>query len=166
MTLWLQTTKGDPEARALADRHYSRRTPGLPQFVKPGRSLVLLTPRANALWVSSTQKPELVRHAWPGAWECSYFRNESGLLSSSLIRAAVLATREAWGPAPPHGFVTFINDRKIRPKADPGYCFLRAGWTRLPVRTKRYKLLVLQFTAAQIEEGYRADGGSIRTTLF
>ena len=37
----------------LADRHYSRKTVGSPQFTPPGRKLVLLTDEADALWVTS-----------------------------------------------------------------------------------------------------------------
>lgn len=58
----------------LADRHYSRRKPGSPQFVKPGRCLVLITPDEDALWVTSWPFAEYVRHAWAGAWEPVLFR--------------------------------------------------------------------------------------------
>ena len=55
---WMITHQADKRACRLADRHYSRKTRGAPQFVPPGRSLVLLTPEADALWVSSWPKPE------------------------------------------------------------------------------------------------------------
>jgi hypothetical protein len=45
-----QLVGGVPRARALADRTYSRRKAGAPQFVPPGRCLVLLASHADALW--------------------------------------------------------------------------------------------------------------------
>jgi hypothetical protein len=60
----------------MADRHYNRQKPGTPQFVPPGRCLVLLAP--EALWVSSWPFAAYVRHTWPGAWINSCFRREGG----------------------------------------------------------------------------------------
>jgi hypothetical protein len=126
--LWHLSWRADPRARALADRHYSRRSPGAGQFAPPGRCVVLLTEGADALWVSSRQRPRWVRHAWPDAWVCSLFRNESGHLSSGLIRQAVAATRWLWGAAPRQGVVTFVDPARVRRKRDPGRCFRKAGW--------------------------------------
>ena len=109
----------------MADRHYSRQKPGTPQFVPPGRCLVLVGDAA--LWVTSWPFPEYVRHAWPGAWVCSLFRNEGPGLSSDLVREAVAATVWRW-PVPAEGMVTFIDASKVRPKRDPGRCFRRAGF--------------------------------------
>ena len=39
---WRLSHRADPEARVLADRHYNRQKPGTPQFVPPGRCLVLV----------------------------------------------------------------------------------------------------------------------------
>ena len=118
----------DPRALPLADAHYNRRVVGSPQFVPPGRCLVLLTPAADALWVTSWPFPAFVRHAWPGAWVNSLFRREGGsLLASDLIRAAVAVTRAVWDP-PAEGIVSFINPAKIRRKRDPGRCYRKAGW--------------------------------------
>ena len=62
---WHLSHRADPRAVALADRHYSRQKPGTPQFVKPGRCLVLLTEPPQALWVTSwpfaSAQPA---HAW------------------------------------------------------------------------------------------------------
>jgi hypothetical protein len=128
---WRLSHRADPRAAPLADRHYTRQSIGSRQFVAPGRCLVLLTPSADALWVTSWPYAEYVRHAWAGAWVCSCFRNESSVLSSSLILQAVAATRAAYGPAPPLGMVTFVNPSKVRRKRDPGRCFLRAGFRRV-----------------------------------
>lgn len=127
MTAWTLSHKFDPRALPLADRHYNRRKIGSPQFVPPGRSLVLLSGNHDALWVSSYPFAEYVRHAWAGAWVCSLFRNESPILSSELIREAVAITRSVW-PVPALGMVTFINTQKTRRKRDPGRCYLRAGF--------------------------------------
>jgi hypothetical protein len=127
---WVISHRADRRALPLADRHYNRQKPGSPQFVPPGRCLVFLTPGADALWVSSWPFPEFVKHDWPGAWVCNCFRNESGRLSSTLIRQAVAATRHAWGEPPDLGMVSFIDTSKTRPKRHPGRCYLEAGFRR------------------------------------
>lgn len=76
--MWAVSHRFDVRALPLADRHYNRRKVGSPQFVPPGRCVVLLTPAADALWVSSWPFAEYVRHAWPGAWVNSLFRREGG----------------------------------------------------------------------------------------
>jgi hypothetical protein len=125
---WLLSNRADPQARALADRHYNRQKVGAAQFVPPGRCLVLVSRAGDALWVSSWPFAEYVKHAWGGAWLCSCFRNEGQHLSSDLIRQAVAVTRSAWGEPPPLGFVTFVDPEKTRRKRDPGRCYRRAGW--------------------------------------
>lgn len=127
MMPWRISWKADPIGRALADRHYNRQKHGAPQFVPPGRSLVLVTPAADALWITSWPFGEYVRHRWPGAWVCSAFRREGGALASDLIVAAVAATRWKW-PTPPLGMVTFVDASKVKRKRDPGRCFIRAGF--------------------------------------
>lgn len=128
--IWHLSHRFDPRALPLADRHYSRRKPGSPQFVPPGRCLVLITPDADALWVTSWPFAEFVRHAWAGAWVCSFFRNESPRLSSELIREAVAATRWYFGEPPALGMVTFVDANKTRRKRDPGRCYIKAGFQR------------------------------------
>jgi hypothetical protein len=128
MMLWHLSHRADPAALPLADRHYSRQKPGTPQFVSPGRCIVLLAECRSALWVSSW--PLYVKHDWPGAWVCTLFRNEGAGLSSELIGEAVAATRALWGEPPSLGIVTFVDPEKVRRKRDPGRCFLKAGWCR------------------------------------
>lgn len=125
---WHMSNRADPEARVLADRHYNRQKVGAPQFVPPGRCLVLKTQPADAFWVTSWPFAEYVKHAWAGAWVCSAFRNESKHLSSELIRDALAATVAFFGPAPV-GMVTFVDESKTRRKKDPGYCYLKAGFS-------------------------------------
>ena len=128
---WRISYRADPAALPLADRHYNRQKPGSPQFVPPGRCVVLLAPTQGhplALWVSSWPFSRYVKHRWPGAWICSCFRNEGAGLSSELIREAVAATRAKWPDVPDLGMITFVDERCVRRKRDPGRCFLRAGF--------------------------------------
>ena len=89
---------------------------------------MLVIPR-EAFWITSWPFAEYVRHAWAGAWVCSAFRNERRdlHLSSGLITEALAATRSAWEP-PELGMVTFVDRDKTKPKRDPGYCYLKAGF--------------------------------------
>lgn len=128
---WHLSNRADPRAVALADRHYNRQKIGTPQFVPPGRCLVLLNEEATALWVTSWPFAEYVRHAWAGAWVCSLFRNESTVLSSELVRQAVAATRWHYGEPPTIGFITFVDADKTRRKRDPGRCYRKAGWSHV-----------------------------------
>ena len=123
---WAMSHRADPQALPMADRHYNRQKPGTPQFVPPGRCLVLKAPAA--LWVTSWPFAEYVRHRWPGAWVNSLFRREDGPVASVLIREAVAATRWYYGNPPALGMVTFIDRDKVRRKRDYGRCYLRAGF--------------------------------------
>jgi hypothetical protein len=125
---WYISHRADPRAAALADRHYNRQKIGAPQFVPPGRCLVLLTEDADAVWVTSWPFAEYVKHAWAGAWVCSLFRNEGAVLSSELIREAVAATCWYWPDIPALGMVSFVDPDKTRRKRDPGRCYRKAGW--------------------------------------
>jgi len=129
---WHLSYRADPRAVALADRHYNRQKPGTPQFVPPGRCLVLLTEDAGALWVTSWPFAEYTKHAWAGAWVNSLFRRESGPLASQLIREAVAATRWHWPNIPPLGIITFVDAAKVKSE-NPGYCYQAAGFKRTGV---------------------------------
>ena len=145
---WTLSSRQDPEALPLADRHYNRQKPGTDRFGPPARSLALLavrTPSRRALWLTSWPFAEYVKHEWAGAWVNSLFRNERAGLSSSLIRDAVAVTRWFWPEVPSLGMVTFVDETKIRPKADPGYCYLQAGFVHVG-RTKRDGLLAFQLS--------------------
>lgn len=125
---WRLSDRADPAALSLADAHYNRQKVGSPQFVPPGRCVVLLADRA--LWVTSWPFAEYVKHAWAGAWVNSCFRREAGPLASDLIAFAVAVTRAIWEP-PPLGIVSFIDASKTRKKRDPGRCYRKAGWTHV-----------------------------------
>lgn len=128
---WAMSHRFDPASLPLADRHYNRRAVGSPQFVPPGRCFVLRTTCHKALWVSSWPFAEYTKHAWPGAWINSLFRNEGAGLSSELIREAVAATLTEWPEPPALGMVTFVDADKVRHKRDPGRCYIKAGFRRV-----------------------------------
>lgn len=144
---WQITTRFDPAAAALADRHYTRQTVGSDQFMPSGRALVLLTPELDAVWGTSWQVSGdgilYAVHDWPEAWNCSIFRNESPHLSSELILEAVAATVYVWGDPPKQGFVTFVDPEKTRRKRDPGRCFRKAGFDPAGETTSGKVALVL-----------------------
>lgn len=149
--LWRLSHRADPVAVGLADRHYSRQKPGTPQFVPPGRCLVLVTEDGQAVWVTSWPFAQYVKHAWAGAWVCSMFRNEGPHLSSELVRQAVAVTRWKWGDGPlPHGMVTFIDEQKTREKEVAGWCYRRAKF-KSAGRTKG-GLVALRLTPNRMPE--------------
>jgi hypothetical protein len=125
---WLLSHKADPAACVLADRHYSRRKIGAPQFMPPGQTLVLITAEGDAVFGWWRPHPRAGLKAMNGldGWTCTIFRNESGHLSSRLILMAEteLVNRHSVGP---DGFITYVFDRKIR-STNPGFCFKAAGW--------------------------------------
>lgn len=128
---WRLSWRADPVVRAIADRHYNRQKIGAPQFVPPGRCLVLKTADASAAWITSWPFADFVQHDWPGAWINSLFRNEGDYLSSDLIRWAVAHTRATWPEIPDIGIVSFVDAEKTQPKEVPGWCYLRAGWSHV-----------------------------------
>ena len=153
MAVWEKSHRFDKPALEIAERHYSRKKrgkPGTPQFVAPSRNLVFLTPCRKALWVSIFQR--YVRHAWPGSFNCSMFRNEGAGLASSLIVQAVALTVAKWGTPPSGLFITMIDEDSVKPKGHPGYCFRMAGFE--PVgRTKVFNRLVLGLTVEHVQLG-------------
>lgn len=130
--LWERAHRADAECLPLADRHYNRQKIGSPQFVPPGRCVVLKSACRRALWVTSWPFAEYVRHAWPGAWVNSLFRKECGGAASDYIAHAVAATRSVWEP-PALGMVTFVDPDEVpgtvvRGERIYGYCYQRAGF--------------------------------------
>jgi hypothetical protein len=129
---WRVSHRASPNALELADRHYNRQKVGTPQFVPPGRCLVLLHD-SPALWVTSWPFAQYCKHEWAGAWVNSLFRNEGQELSSRLIREAVSCTRFRWPAVPDLGIVSFVDPHKVpgvrrRGQAVYGYCYLKAGF--------------------------------------
>ena len=160
---WSLSHRADPRAAKIADRHYNRQKIGTPQFVPPGRCMVLLTENADALWITSWPFAEYVKHAWPGAWMCSCFRNESSRLSSDLIMQAAAATRwyteNIWClPIPDLGFVTFVDTSKVK-SSNPGCCYKKAGWKS--VGKTKAGLIALQLLPGEMPDAAIPAGATL-----
>lgn len=139
---WYLSHRADPECLPLADRHYNRQKPGSPQFVPPGRCIVLkaydhrMAPPLAALWVTSWPFAQSVKHAWAGAWVNSMFRKECPGHASEFIREAVAATRVKWPNVPDLGLVSFIDPNEVRPRKIRGRqaiaeSYFEAGFTHV-----------------------------------
>ena len=160
---WRLSDRADPAALPIADRHYNRQKIGSPQFVPPGRCLVLLTADRSALWVTSWPFPQYVKHAWKGAWVNSMFRREgSAYLASDIIRLAIAHTRAEWPDVPPLGMVTFIDPTKVRTgrshRAEHaiGKCYRKAGFRH--VGFTKGGLWVFQMLPREMPEPILAAG--------
>ncbi len=136
--LWIEVKDGNDTARAIFNRHYSRRhyrdgrKPLL--FTGPGEKMVLVSPDADALLVWR----KFISGDNQRGVNCAVFRNEGPELSSKLIeRACDLA----WSRWPGERLYTYVNPRRIR-STNPGYCFLLAGWRKCG--TTKKKLLILE----------------------
>ena len=143
---WVQVRDANPTGLVIFRRHYSRYIYAdgrLPQhFVGPGEKMVLLTPDARALFAwrkfRSADGQQGVN--------CAVFRNEGAGRASDLILEAMVLAWERW---PGERLFTFVNDRKVQHKRQPGRCFLKAGWRYVTAdgrraRTKKRKLLILE----------------------
>jgi len=155
--VWRISDRAEPRARLIADRHYNRQKPGSPQFVPPGRCLVLTCTVGSALWVTSWPFAEYVKHQWAGAWVNSAFRRESGPLASNLIRQAVAITRWFWPDVPHLGMITFIDRDKVKGKKDFGYCYRCAGFKE--VGETKGGLLALQLLPCDMPKALIPVGG-------
>lgn len=136
---WIETKDGDPRGLFLYERHYSARRyrDGRKRrlFVGPGEKVVLLTPYCDALFVWRKFRSTGNQHGV----NCAVFRNESGLLSSDLIREACELAWRRWAG---ERLYTYVEDAKVR-STNPGCCFLKAGWRRCG-RNKDGRLTVLE----------------------
>jgi hypothetical protein len=138
--IWERVRDGDERWRAIYDRHYSRRSyrdgrrPS--KLIGPGEYLLLATPDVDALFGWRLFRS---MDRQPGV-NCCVFRNESGRLSSRLIREAMALAAERW-PDETRGY-TYVDGSRIR-SSNPGYCFLVAGWRRCG-RTKHRGLHILE----------------------
>jgi hypothetical protein len=155
-THWRLSWRSDPAGVKLADRHYNRQSIGSKTFGPPGRALALVTLDGRALWVSSWQYGAFTDHEYGGfgaigeggervgftaPWVNSTFRNEGALdergnkiLSSKLIEEAVAVTRWWWDRTgdntPLGGMITFVDPSAVKDKRDPGFTYLKAGWSK------------------------------------
>ena len=129
MILWEVVPKFDARCAALADGHYSRRTPGSPQFMPPGETLVLYYPGAVFGWWRPHPRSGIKAMNGLDGWTCSIFRNTTDVLSSEMIIAAEMHLAESGRGCGPDGMLTYVWDRKVR-STNPGACFKIAGWSR------------------------------------
>jgi hypothetical protein len=155
---WVVTTKADPIGCQLRDRHYPpRRAVGSRQFLPPGETLalVLVHRTGAAVWGACHN---VFREVW--RWRVSIFRNESRLLSSSLVEDGTGLTYNEWRTRyswPGLPLRTEVDASRVRPKAHPGRCFLEAGWRyveTIPAGHGRTEKLVFEAPAR--------DGAEVR----
>ena len=140
---WLHATKFDTAGAALADRHYSRRKPGSPQFMPPGETVVLITADGSAVFGWWRPHPASGLEALNGldGWTCSIFRNEGRMLSSVLILEAEQALELLGKTCGPDGLLTYVWSAKVR-SSNPGCCFKKAGWKRIGKSADGRKVLL------------------------
>ena len=135
--LWWLTRDGDKSVLAMYERHYSayRYRDGRIRklFCGPGEKVVLRTASADAVFVWRKFRD---RSGQFGI-NCAVFRNESSHRSSELIRQADAIADCVW---PSERHYTYVNPNAVRSR-NPGFCFLMAGWRRLPQRTGSGKLI-------------------------
>jgi hypothetical protein len=126
---WIKIRDGDRRALALYRRHYSwkkrcdkttLRKNG-ERFTPPGESIVLITPKCDALFVWSKQKYRMDNQE---GISCSIFRNEGDRLSSELI---LEAEKIVWRKWPGKRLFTLVDPEEVE-SANPGFCFKEAGW--------------------------------------
>jgi len=128
---------GDPDARAMYERHYSARRyrdgRKTAKLVGPGEYLLLTTPQRDALIAFRVSHRPI---AGQYGIYLSVFRNESCRRASELVRAACA---KAWHRWPGRPIFTLVDPRRVT-SGVPGYCFRRAGFQR--TGTTRRGLLV------------------------
>lgn len=137
---WYAVKDGEMAVRAMLNRHYSGQHYKDNRKVRlsagPGEKMILCTADYSAvlIWRKFRDASGQV------GINCAMFRNESNLLSSMLI---IEAEQLAWQRWPGERLYTYVNPRKIK-STNPGYCFIKAGWTKLPYATKNNKLVILE----------------------
>lgn len=143
MNPWRVTDRGDQVVAGLADRHYTRQKVGAASFTRPGYTYILIARDAHGaagwIWWRPKWEAGIGRQDKLEAIECTLFRNETRILSSDLVRAAVDAL--GWPAAraglhgitwPRDGIITGVQSaptaRRRSKKALPGKCYREAGW--------------------------------------
>jgi hypothetical protein len=141
---WIRVSKRHPVAVSLYSRHYSSTNKEVSVWLRygitqPGESMTLLLDDETALFV--WVKPRYTRSGETGV-NCAVFRNECPDHSSSKL--IVLACEIALTRWPGERLYTYVDETKIS-STNPGFCFIKAGWRRLPYRTKAKNLVVLEY---------------------
>lgn len=140
---WYGSHRADPRGLALYKRHYSaeknarQRKPGQLNFVAAGEPMVLLTTAGDAVFVWLRNTVE--RYDKQDGICCVLFRNESAVLSSTLVAEA---DELAWQRWPGERHFTYVDPTKTRRKRDPGRCFRKAGWR--PCGVSKGDLVILE----------------------
>ena len=165
--MWRLSHRFDRAALPLADAHYNRQKPGSPQFVPPGRCVVLLAGEpAHSLWVTSWPLAEYTKHKWAGAWVNSCFRRTEGVhVASDMITAGIAATRAVYGDPPALGMITFIDRDEVKPTMVRGvkvwgWTYLKAGF--VVAGESQSGLLCLQMMPERMPEPVAAIGSQGR----
>ena len=113
---WFTCNDRDWDAISIYKRHYSarqykdgRRNLRRRGFLGPGEKMVLITKNADAIfcWVYA----KLGHKNGQKGVCCTIFRNESNILSSSLIKEAVEIAQNRW---PGKRLFTYINKKKSK----------------------------------------------------
>jgi len=146
--LWWITKDGDKDCLELYERHYSayQYKDGRERklFAGPGEKIVLRTEAADAMFVW--------RRFIDGSGECgincAVFRNEGPHLSSDLVRQADKIADRIWSCCRHY---TYVNPEKIR-SANPGFCFIAAGWKNTKRTTKGGLMILDRVSGAEQEK--------------
>ena len=140
---WEVSDKRNVRCRLLADRHYTRQTPGHPMWTRPGWNQILYLRQQNGReaafcwwrpkWESGL--PGTARKDGLRCIECTLFRNETRFRSSDLICEAVqlvLTWEHALDVEWPDGLISGVSSVATaagrNPLSPPGMCYLAAGW--------------------------------------
>ena len=148
--MWIVGQDGEPELRAMYERHYScyhyqdGRRPA--KFVGPGEQIVLTTLRRDALFVWRKFK-DAIQPPQAGVC-CAIFRNESKALSSDLIREADAIADFCW---PGERHYTTVRGAAVASR-NPGWCFICAGWKRCGVSQGGLVILARESVNVEIVE--------------
>lgn len=123
---WHEYRDGNKKALELYERHYScyKYADGRERklFCGPGEKMVLMTEKQDALFVWR----KFVDDSGQKGVNCAVFRNESDILSSTLILKAERIAATRW---PGERMYTYVNPEKVR-SINPGCCFKKAGWSQ------------------------------------
>jgi len=134
---WMRVKKTNKIAVDLYSRHYSSKKSGKSRqdwlshgITSPGESIVLVTTDHSALFVWLKQKYSMDNQT---GINCAVFRNEGNALSSKLILNAEKIAENRWGK---NRFYTYVDPTQVK-SANPGYCFLMAGWSYVRKKTSK-----------------------------
>ena len=131
--LWWLTTDQDVTLLAMHARHYPKRhyRDGriVYQCMGPGEKVPLRTEACDAIWGWRKFIDDCIDERTGERQQginCAFFRNEGLTLSSDLVRQADAIADCLWVD---RRHYTYIDPTRVQ-SANPGYCFLCAGWRR------------------------------------